>query len=110
MHMILLCFFWLRGQTANNVASRLYWLVASPREQNLVCFLQRGVLLLNFRYRLLNVTPEVVYGPAIVLPSHFRVLKNGLLMSHLVDHFMAALHHPLAHILAQNTEPNRFYR
>jgi hypothetical protein len=75
-----------------------------------VCFLQRDIQLLNFQYRFPNVTPEVISRPANVLPSHFRVLKNGLLMSHLVDHFMAALHHPLAHILAQNTEPNRFYR
>lgn len=56
------------------------------------------------------MTPEVFSRPAIALLSHLLVLKNGLMMSYLVDHFVAALHHPLALILAQNTEPNRFYQ
>jgi hypothetical protein len=75
-----------------------------------VCCIQRRIQLLNFQYRSLNVTPEAFSRPAIALPSHLRVLENGLIMSHWVDDFMGALHHPLAHILAQNTEPNRFYR
>jgi hypothetical protein len=101
---------WLRGRTGYNVASSFYWLLASPGNQELLCFLQHDIQPPNFQKHFPNVTPEVFSRRAIALLSHLRVLKNGLMIYHLVDHFMAALHHPLAHILAQNTEPNRFYQ